>query len=83
MQEVNDVAEQNQLQDYGVDSEIPIESDIDPPPDGGYGWVCVAACFTINCFTWGVVSVSRGRRKVNFPVYNSSSRARSLTNKQT
>ena len=28
------------------------------PPDGGYGWVCVAACFTINCFTWGVVAVS-------------------------
>lgn len=27
-------------------------------PDGGYGWICVAACFTINCFTWGVVSVS-------------------------
>ncbi|MCJ1258558.1 hypothetical protein MMC24_006391 [Lignoscripta atroalba] len=26
------------------------------PPDGGYGWVCVAACFTINCFTWGVVA---------------------------
>lgn len=30
----------------------------DAPPDGGYGWVCVAACFTINCFTWGVVAVS-------------------------
>ncbi|KAF1938246.1 MFS general substrate transporter [Clathrospora elynae] len=28
----------------------------DAPPDGGYGWVCVAACFTINCFTWGTVS---------------------------
>ncbi|CAN9402135.1 unnamed protein product [Alternaria alternata] len=27
-----------------------------PPPDGGYGWVCVATCFTINCFTWGTVS---------------------------
>jgi hypothetical protein len=32
---------------------------IELPPDGGYGWVCVAACFTINCFTWGVVSVGR------------------------
>jgi hypothetical protein len=29
----------------------------DVPPDGGYGWVCVAACFAINCFTWGAVSV--------------------------
>jgi hypothetical protein len=26
-------------------------------PDGGYGWVCLAACFNINCFTWGVVAV--------------------------
>lgn len=32
--------------------------DDEPPPDGGYGWVCVAACFMINCFTWGTVSVS-------------------------
>ena len=29
------------------------------PPDGGYGWVCVGACFAVNCFTWGTVSVSR------------------------
>ncbi|KAI4100635.1 MAG: hypothetical protein L6R37_005347 [Teloschistes peruensis] len=28
----------------------------DTPPDGGYGWICVAACFTINCFTWGTVA---------------------------
>jgi hypothetical protein len=32
--------------------------EIEPPPDGGYGWVCTAACFTLNGFTWGVVSVS-------------------------
>ncbi|KAL8708139.1 MAG: hypothetical protein Q9220_006900 [cf. Caloplaca sp. 1 TL-2023] len=25
-------------------------------PDGGYGWVCVAACFTINTFTWGLTA---------------------------
>jgi MFS family permease len=30
------------------------------PPDGGYGWVCVAACFMINCFTWGLASQSYG-----------------------
>jgi hypothetical protein len=26
--------------------------------DGGYGWVCVAACWIFNAFTWGGVSVS-------------------------
>ncbi|MCJ1367174.1 hypothetical protein MMC16_006306 [Acarospora aff. strigata] len=26
------------------------------PPDGGYGWVQVGACFTVNCFTWGQVA---------------------------
>jgi hypothetical protein len=33
-------------------------ADIEPPPDGGYGWVCVLSCFLINAFSWGVVSVS-------------------------
>jgi hypothetical protein len=41
--------------DVRANENIAIE---DVPPDGGYGWVCVAACFTINCFTWGAVSVS-------------------------
>jgi hypothetical protein len=27
-------------------------------PDGGYGWVCVGTCFSINAFTWGIISVS-------------------------
>lgn len=26
------------------------------PPDGGYGWVCVACNFTINAHTWGINS---------------------------
>jgi hypothetical protein len=29
-----------------------------PPPDGGYGWVCVLGQFLINGFTWGVAAVS-------------------------
>lgn len=27
-----------------------------PPPDGGYGWVCVVAVFFINAHTWGINS---------------------------
>ncbi|KAF2029416.1 MFS general substrate transporter [Setomelanomma holmii] len=28
----------------------------DVPPNGGYGWICVAACATINAHTWGLNS---------------------------
>lgn len=27
------------------------------PPDGGYGWICVACVFWINAHTWGINSV--------------------------
>lgn len=40
----------------GADNDTFAQEDV--PPDGGYGWICVAACFTVNCFTWGTVSVS-------------------------
>ena len=29
----------------------------DPPPDGGYGWVCVICVFFVNAHTWGLNSV--------------------------
>lgn len=29
----------------------------DIPPDGGYGWVCVACVFMVNAHTWGLNSV--------------------------
>ena len=32
-----------------------------PPPDGGYGWVCLFAFFCCNAFTWGVIAVSTAR----------------------
>lgn len=31
-----------------------VETDV--PPNGGYGWVCVACCFLINAHTWGLNS---------------------------
>lgn len=41
---------------------IPAVESIDEPPDGGYGWVCVACCFWINANTWGINSVSMTTR---------------------
>jgi hypothetical protein len=54
-----------------VDSEKSIEANetdrrhsvqdkvVDVPPDGGYGWICVACIFLVNMHTWGINSVSR------------------------
>jgi hypothetical protein len=33
------------LQDNGGEDGQPL---VDVPPDGGYGWVCVACCFWVN-----------------------------------
>ncbi|TVY13001.1 putative transporter MCH2 [Lachnellula arida] len=33
-----------------------IQQKEDLPPDGGYGWVCVACTFLINAHTWGLNS---------------------------
>ncbi|RDL40574.1 uncharacterized protein BP5553_00553 [Venustampulla echinocandica] len=46
---------QTSLDELGERQSI-IQSDTEPPPDGGYGSVCVAACLSINCFTWGAVA---------------------------
>lgn len=41
------------------EGEVPLDNKPpDIPPDGGYGWVCVACVFLINGHTWGVNSVS-------------------------
>ena len=32
------------------------QAEVDEPPDGGYGWVCVACSFLINAHTWGINS---------------------------
>ncbi|KAL9083960.1 MAG: hypothetical protein Q9165_008303 [Trypethelium subeluteriae] len=33
-----------------------VEVKLDEPPNGGYGWVCVACAFWINAHTWGLNS---------------------------
>lgn len=32
------------------------KKEVDEPPDGGYGWVCVGCTFFINAHTWGINS---------------------------
>ncbi|KAL2043533.1 hypothetical protein N7G274_003840 [Stereocaulon virgatum] len=36
--------------------EVEEKNTVDEPPNGGYGWVCVACCFLINAHTWGINS---------------------------
>jgi hypothetical protein len=36
-----------------------VDLPIEPPPDGGYGWVQVGVAFVINAFTWGQTAVCR------------------------
>jgi MFS family permease len=50
-QQSRDVSETTLTHQFSFE-EVP-----ESPPDGGYGWVCVVCCFTINAFTWGVLSV--------------------------
>lgn len=40
-----------------AEAAISQEHKASPPPDGGYGWVCLFAYFCVTAFTWGVVAV--------------------------
>ncbi|KAL6718165.1 hypothetical protein ACLMJK_004253 [Lecanora helva] len=44
-----------------VNGEINVKPDPipDPPPDGGYGWVCLVAYSSVNAFTWGVTAAGQ------------------------
>jgi hypothetical protein len=41
-----------------ADANSAAEQNSDEPPNGGYGWVCVACGFWINAHTWGLNSVT-------------------------
>ncbi|KAK3373017.1 major facilitator superfamily domain-containing protein [Lasiosphaeria ovina] len=41
------------LEQQPLEPNVPVA---EPPPDGGYGWVIVGSCFTVNCFSWGVTA---------------------------
>jgi len=39
-----------------AEGEVALPPPVDVPPDGGFGWVCVAAVACINAHTWGLNS---------------------------
>ncbi|KAK3186944.1 hypothetical protein K4F52_004388 [Lecanicillium sp. MT-2017a] len=48
--------ERCQTQTEPSESPAPDPPAIEPPPDGGYGWVCTVAAATINMHSWGFSS---------------------------
>lgn len=38
-------------------AQLPARTEVEPSPDGGYGWVCVLCVFLVNAHTWGINSV--------------------------
>ena len=55
---VSDGFEKNRVLESPKQNSTEAAKPVDVPPDGGYGWVCVASVFIINFHTWGLNSVS-------------------------
>ncbi|KAJ5482663.1 hypothetical protein N7539_006109 [Penicillium diatomitis] len=54
---ITDVRSERKVQSPVQPQKEPEEKpQLDVPPDGGYGWVCVACVFWINAHTWGINS---------------------------
>lgn len=64
---ITDISEKTVSENYPIHNE-PVnadleqaqplaQSDVEPSPDGGYGWVCVLCVFLVNAHTWGINSV--------------------------
>lgn len=56
-------SEQNQSSRDAEQTQIADQKLVDVPPNGGYGWVCVACVFWINAHTWGINSVGSSALK--------------------
>jgi hypothetical protein len=57
--QVQDNMQEEQGTMNGAEERTPVNEPVqkpDVPPNGGYGWVCVAAVATINMHTWGLNS---------------------------
>lgn len=51
------VLSETKIAEPGVDQpQVEEKIEVDEPPDGGYGWVCVGCTFIINAHTWGINS---------------------------
>jgi hypothetical protein len=49
------MADQDTVADEG---NAVVEKKVDVPPNGGYGWVCVAACATINAYVNSRIAIT-------------------------
>ena len=53
----NDPADNDPVNTDPEQAQPPARIEVEPPPDGGYGWVCVMCVFLVNAHTWGINSV--------------------------